>query len=243
MMVILLIVFLIISVAAVSSWLYRCKILVINQFPPCKWKVLEYKNVTKDDEYINTTEYINILNELNIFYFLSFGSELAAFRDGSKKKGDHDVDMHIPIWKNYKIFHCNNYEKLNNTLFNNKNVHLYENYTVCGKNRKYYIDVLKNYLLKQWGKYNVKINAFSLSMHVYLHYNPHSYPLHYDFWIFMSNEYVYRDLNLCIVSFQSTKAIVSSNPHPHLQLLYGNYLIPSSRQASDGYSIHSPNKP
>lgn len=228
-MVILLIVFLIISVAAVSSWLYRCKILVINQFPPCKWKVLEYKNVNKDDEYINTTEYINILNELNIFYFLSFGSELAAFRDGSKKKGDHDVDMHIPIWKNYKIFHCNNYEKLNNTLFNNKNVHLYENYTVCGKNRKYYIDVLKNYLLKQWGKYNVKINAFSLSMHV--------------FWIFMSNEYVYRDLNLCVVSFQSTKAIVSSNPHPHLQLLYGNYLIPSNRQASDGYSIHSPNKP
>lgn len=30
-----------------------------------------------DEEYVNTTKYINILNELNIFYYLAFGSELA----------------------------------------------------------------------------------------------------------------------------------------------------------------------
>lgn len=97
-----------------------------------------------DEEYVNTTKYINILNELNIFYYLAFGSELADYRNGNKRKDDHDIDSNITVRKNYY--------KLQNTL-----------------------------------------------------------------------------------------AIVPSDPHPHLQLLYGNYLVPSYRQSSEGYNIHSPN--
>lgn len=97
-----------------------------------------------DEEYVNTTKYINILNELNIFYYLAFGSELADYRNGNKRKDDHDIDLNITVRKNYY--------KLQNTL-----------------------------------------------------------------------------------------AIVPSDPHPHLQLLYGNYLVPSYRQSSEGYNIHSPN--
>lgn len=213
---------------------------ILNKFKTCKWKVIQPRNMSIDEEYVNTTKYINILNELNIFYYLAFGSELAAYRDGNKRKDDHDIDVNIPVWKNYNIFHCNYYEKLNDSLFYNKNVHLYENYTVCGKNRKYYIDIMEQYLLNQWKKYEVKINTNPLSMHVYLYYNPTSFPLHYDFSICLSNEYVYRDLNLCVSHFQNTLAIVPSDPHPHLQLLYGNYLVPSYRQSSEGYNIHSP---
>lgn len=207
----------------------------------CKWNVLQPQNISIDKEYTNTTKYINILNELKIFYYLSFGSELAAFRDGCKKKNDHDVDINIPVWRNYKIFHCNYYDKLNDSMFYNKNVHLCDNYTICGKNRRNYINIMKKYIMKKWKKYNILVNTFPLSMHVYLNYNPTSFPLHYDFWICMANEYVYRDLNLCITHFQNTLAIVPSNPHPHLQLLYGNYLIRNKRIASEGYTIPSPN--
>lgn len=214
---------------------------ILNKFRSCNWKVLQPKNVSIDEEYVNTTKYINILNELNVFYYLSFGSELAAYRDGSKKKDDHDIDLNIPVWKNYNIFHCNYYDKLNDSLFYNKNVHLYENYTICGKKRKYYINLMEKYLLKKWKKYQVKINTNPLSLHVYLYYNPNSFPLHYDFFICLSNEYVYRDLNLCVTHFQNTLAIAPSDPHPHLQLFYGNYLIPSGRQSSEGFAIHSPN--
>lgn len=212
----------------------------IRYISMCKWKALHPQNISVDKEYTNTTKYINILNKLNIFYYLSFGSELAAYRDGSKKKNDHDIDINIPVWKNYKIFRCNSYVMLNESIYHKRNVHLYENFTLCGKKRKDYINIMKNYLTKKWEKYNILINTFPLSLHVYLFYNPTSFPLHYDFWICMANEYVYRDLNLCITHFQNTLAIIPSNPHNHLQLLYGNYLIKSGKSASDGYPIYSP---
>lgn len=150
---------------------------------------------------------------------MSFGSELAAYRDGSRRKDDTDLDINIPVWKNYNIFHCNYYEELNYSLFSNKNVHLHENYTLCKYKRKYYISVMEKYLKNKWKMYNIKINKHRLSMHVYLYYNIISFPLHFDFFICMSNEFVYRDLKLCVTNFQNTLAIIPSNPHPHLQHL------------------------
>lgn len=232
--------FTIIIILFIYNILYS-NVSILHRYAKCKWKVLKPQNISNDEEYIMTTKYIDILNSLNIFYYLSFGSELAAFRDGSRRKDDSDVDINIPIWKNYNIFHCNHYNKLNDSLFYNKNVHLHENYTLCGKSRKYYISIMENYLISKWKKYKIKINKYQLSMHVYFNYNPTSFPLHLDFFICMSNEYVYRDLNLCITNFQNTLAVIHTNPHLHLRLLYGNYLIKSQRHASDGFVIHSPN--
>lgn len=214
---------------------------IINTFRKCKWNVLKPKNIIMDNEYINTTKYINILNNLNIYYYLSFGSELAAYRDGHKKKNDHDVDFNIPIWKNYDIFHCNKIVEINDTVFKNRNVHLNDRYTICGKNRTFYLMKFQEYIMIKWKKYNVKSDIKSLSIHVYLNYSPFSFPLHYDFWICLSNEYVYRTLDLCITPFQNTISIISSNPHLHLKLLYGNYSIVKNMAASSGIPIRSPN--
>lgn len=40
-----------------------------------------------------TRKYLYILNELNVLYYLSFGSELQAYRDGYKKRNDQDIDI------------------------------------------------------------------------------------------------------------------------------------------------------
>lgn len=85
------------------------------------------------------------MKKLNVIYFLGFGSELGALRNGGFIKNDHDVDVIVPIWLNYEIFKCKEY-----IFYYKRKCKIYANEKakICNKTKYEYMIIFRNYIRK-----------------------------------------------------------------------------------------------
>lgn len=165
-------------------------------------------------------KYISLLKDLNIIYFLGFGSELGALRNGGFIRNDHDVDIMIPVWLNYNIFHCREHiEYYSNKCYIYSNI----NSKICNKTKhdfmiilnKYIEDKLKKkiyYYCKLWGIYGYT-SCWTMQMNnIFL-----------DLWILIGNEYYYQNIEICLCHFSDCLTYCTSNPIVSVAKMYGKY--------------------
>lgn len=89
---------------------------------------------------------LDCVEKLNIEYFIGFGTELQAYRDGIIDYKDHDLDIMVPLWLNKPIFGRNEYKPVNPKKWNNTSIKLTDKYQICNNNFKYYQKMFENYI-------------------------------------------------------------------------------------------------
>lgn len=195
---------------------------IINSFyfkgiKNCKWKVYNENSYDKNRSALIKT-YINVLYKLKLIYFLGFGSELGALRNGGVVHRDHDVDVIIPVWLNYKIFHCNEYLD-----YYPHKCYIYSNINtkVCNKTKFEYMMILKNnlervlklkidYKCRFWTKYGYSSCWTLIQNNFFL-----------DLWILIGFEYYYQNFRICKCSFSNSLSYCTDNPIKFVAKMYG----------------------
>lgn len=160
---------------------------------------------------------IRFLNNLNVTYFLLWGSALGAVRNGGLIGKDSDVDVAIPVWLNPHIFGCTEYHPITNKDYDNKNVYMARNYRPCGHTRFYYHVLFKKYIRKH-SKDGGRISSLICigNTQVYL-----SERMYTDLWIILNNEYVYRDIQICKCKFCGVESYALEKSIIYSQIMYG----------------------
>lgn len=173
-------------------------------------------------------KYVDIINSLGIYYFISFGSQLGAVRNGGLIKNDVDIDIVLPISKNKNIFKCNEDITITNKYYENKLVLLENNTLLCNKSRIYYTKLLQKYLIRKFKKYGIiKTRLIAEVVAIYI-----SEELYLDIYPTIANEWVWRDYNICKCQFCDTTAYCHVNAYNLTKLLYGNeYFIPKNKKS------------
>lgn len=186
--------------------------------PFCKWKVLENNTFDKSKSKI-VRSYFNMLKKLNVVYFLGFGSELGALRNGGVIKNDHDVDVIIPIWLNYNIFKCNEYISYYPTKCK---IYSSIGTKVCNSTKHKYMIMFREYIHKKvkrniyyncriWGKYGYTSCWMMLEKGFFL-----------DIWIMIGNEYFYQQIDICKCNFSLSSSFCTENAIENSIKLYGD---------------------
>lgn len=183
----------------------------------CNWKVLKQNTYDKNKSKI-VRNYIYLLKKLKLNYFLGFGSELGALRNGGVIKYDHDMDVIIPIWLNYEIFKCKEY-----ISYYPHKCKIYSNIKtkVCNKTKYQYMMILREYiqkLLKRkvyykckfWGEYGY----FSCWM-------MKKYGFFLDIWIMIGYEYFYQNIKICKCLFSDFLSFCTENALEYSIKSYG----------------------
>lgn len=189
----------------------------------CKWNVF-YDNSYDTNRSNIIYNYIKFINKLDIVYYLGWGSELGALRNGGLIKNDHDVDIIIPVWLNYKIFKCNQHIE----FFPNKCKIITDIKTkICNKTKYEYMIIFKKYVesitkkrmyyeCKNWGKYGY-INCYMLKTDLFF----------LDIWIILGNELYDQNINICKCKFSSYSSYCTENALKNAKKLYGEkWFIP-----------------
>lgn len=196
----------------------------------CRWKIL-YTNTYDKNRSKIINYYFNLLNNLKIVYFLGFGSELGAIRNGGLIRRDHDIDIMIPIWLNYRIFMCNEYIYYFPTKCN---IYSQKEAKVCNKTKHDYMIIFRNYIeniirgkidynCRLWGKYGYT-SCWIL--------NKNNFFL--DLWILIGNEYIYHNIKLCKCKFSNFITNCDENSKKNVYKMYGeNWYIPIKRGSGE----------
>lgn len=139
-------------------------------------------------------------------------------RNGGVIENDHDVDVIVPIWLNYKIFKCRDY-----ILYYPNRCKIYSNITskVCNKTKYDYMIIFKNYVkksLKQDMYYNCKIWRYGYTSCWMMLNNG----FFLDVWILIGNEYFYHNIQICKCIFSNTITYCTENAIINAIKLYGD---------------------
>lgn len=110
----------------------------------CNWKIIREGRHDVNKNY-NIKLFINLLKQLKIYYYIGFGTELGAVRDGGYIKGDNDFDIIIPISKNYWLFKCNEQAIFPPTKCW---IRSHPNAKICNKTKFLYLKILRDYIFK-----------------------------------------------------------------------------------------------
>lgn len=184
----------------------------------CNWKPYNKKSSSKRKLDV-CKERINILKQLNLKYFICFGSELGAVRENNIIKNDKDIDICAPIWMNQHIFNCKSLTYI--TIKNDINLYLDESFLLCNKSRNEYNIMLERYIRSRIQ--NITIRRLNVVLSIWYK------ELYLDFYVMMSNEYIYRKINICSCSLCEMNVNCLENSIENVINYYGkNYLIPSN---------------
>lgn len=206
----------------------------------CKWKVVYKDTYDRNKSYI-INKYFELLNKLDIVYFLGFGSELGALRNGGFIRNDHDVDVIIPIWLNYKIFKCNKYIE----YYPHKcQIVSDSNTKICKKTRYTYMTIFRNYIQRIMNNtiyFHCKyINRIGYSSCWIMK----SGKYFLDIWIFIGNEYFHDNFKICRCKFSNILSYCTVDAIKYAYRYYGeNWKIPVKSGSGDNkcYVILYPN--
>lgn len=191
--------------------------ILIERTSFCQWKVF-YSNTYDKNRSKIVKYYIDFLKKMKIVYFLGFGSELGAIRNGGLIWKDHDMDIIIPIWLNYRIFKCNKY------IFYYPakcNIYTQKEVKVCNKTKYDYMIILKEYIenivgekvdynCRLWGKYGYTSCWIFYKSNIFL-----------DLWILIGNEYIYQNINICKCKFSKYITYCAKNAIKNVYRMYG----------------------
>lgn len=220
-------------------------ILLFVQYSPknqlCKWKT-EYINTFDKKRSKIVKEYLKLLSILNIKYFLGFGSELGAVRNGGLIVNDHDLDIIIPIWMNYRIFRCKEYID----YFPQKcYIYSHRSVRVCNKTKQDFMMILKDYIENRTNK-NIYYRCRDWGMFGYTScWALRKHNIFIDFWILIGKEYFYQNFETCYCSFSNYISYCTNSSKENVKKMYGKkWKIPNKQGcgASACYTIAAPNK-
>lgn len=177
--------------------------------------------------------YIKLLNKLKVVYFLGFGSELGALRNGGIIENDHDIDIIIPVWLNYEIFKCNEYIEF---YSNECKIISDSKAKICNRTKHSYMILFRNYIVKELKKdiyykciYINKVGYTSCWMLKYDNY-------FIDVWIFIGNEYFYRNIKICRCKFSNIISFCTVNALDYIYKNYGNKWKIPIKQGNGDYN-------
>lgn len=188
-----------------------------NKIKNCTWNNLPhlYEYSTKYIEYYDYI--IKILEKLNVIYYIQYGSLLGAIRNGGLIPNDHDMDLAIPIWKNYHIFLCKEYVNINCQKYNMNNCFLYNKYKLCGHNRTFYVNVFKKYMMKYISGYSIHTIKRSVVIT--------NSRIRIDLTIYFGNEGSNNNINLCKTTFSGINVVAIESAFVYSYLDYGKYFL------------------
>lgn len=156
----------------------------INNIKICKWKSFSstYDTTRKKE----CQKYIQLVNNLNIFYFIGFGSLLGAVRNEGIIKNDTDIDIINPISKNCNLFKCNKKITITDSSLDGRYVLLTNDSLLCNKSRSFYIKVLVDYVMRNSTHKIIKsrITEITAALHIIE-------DLYNDFYPIIANEWIY----------------------------------------------------
>lgn len=213
----------------------------INPYKPlnvsrCNWR--RGRNFTLTYDYSKKNECKKIIkyaNALNLTYFLSFGSELQAYRNNGYDKGDHDIDIIVPIYLNPHLFNCSDFIPINRNKYKFNSVLFDHAYRLCGRRRRHYFKRFIRYVDKTLGYYKKEIWSYSVQLYV------NSKMPFLDVWLIMSNEYVYDKLEFCKCEFCGVETYCMKNALKNIIKNYGkDFMTPISVSSDQSYIIPSP---
>lgn len=213
-----------------SSFLFLIIILLMHfnvyNIKLCKWKPF---SVSYDTSRKNICKkYINVLNDMKIFYFIGFGSLLGAVRNEGLIKMDKDIDIIVPISNNYNIFQCNRVINITNTEYDSKYVLLTNDSLLCNRNRLYYSKLLLNYTKGKFKKMKIiKTRITEYTVAIWIANN-----LYIDYYPIIANEWLYRSYNLCRCKFCGLYTYCLSNAYNIVKIIYGEDFITPKRRKS-----------
>lgn len=160
---------------------------------------------------------LKIISNLNIIYYVQYGSSLGAVRNGGLIPNDHDMDLAIPVWKNYHVFKCSYYVSINCKKYNMTNCFLYNGFKICGKNRTQYVNIFKTFLEKYIHGYKI----YSIKRSVVIK----SDKIKIDMTIYIGNEGNTHDVNICSSTFSGIKILATENAFYYSYLDYGKSFL------------------
>lgn len=203
----------------------------------CGWKSINHRKLN-DSIKKSCDILLDGVKNLNVAYFIGFGTELQAYRDGFLNYMDHDIDIMVPIWLNQHIFGCNEYKSVNQTKWNNTSIKISDKYKICNNSFSYYQKMFHRYIR------SLKIKDFR---HV-LRYPPNIqihmdgvYGKYYlDTWLMISNEWTYRDIDICECEFCGRSVKCLQNPLKSILINYGrDWMITKSKPGVEALYIDS----
>lgn len=193
----------------------------------CNW-FNKYKKDNYDaNKTVTINKYIRILKQLNVNFFLGFGSELGSYRNNGIIKNDHDVDVLIPTWMNFNIFKCNIYIEYKPSKCK---IYTTPKYRLCNKTRFDLLMIFKEYVEKRlnkridyrcrkWGRFGYTSCWMLSENKIFL-----------DVWVIIGTEYVYSDIKICKCIFSTNIVNCNENSLYNIIKLYGkDYNIPNKK--------------
>lgn len=203
----------------------------------CPWHIVNQKRVNKSTKGM-CYKLIDGIEKMNINYFIGFGTLLQAYRDGDIDYKDHDLDIMIPIWLNRHIFGCNEYKPVNSKKYNNVSVKLTNNYQLCNKNFSYYQRTFEQYVRSLKIKEVKFVVRYTRNTCVYLAGLIDK--IYIDTWLMISNEFAYRDIDICDCELCGRMVKCLRNPIPSILIDYGyDWMIPKSKASAASILIDS----
>lgn len=207
------------------------------KYPWCSWCNGVYRYDYDHSRRSSCVQLIKILNQLDMTYFLAFGTGIGQVRNGGIVPEDNDIDIVVPIWLNDHIFHCSIYKPINMSHYGWESVIMSQNYTLCGHKRQYYHRILLRRLRYKLNLPLITHMLESFTSNIHLNIFPE---LLIDFWPFLTNEYTFRTIEPCWCTYCGEKALSTETMPSDLQKLYGNYDEPAHVKPDWGREIESP---
>lgn len=194
----------------------------------CHWNnnkkyLLSYRN---DNYKVKIVK--EILNKLKVVYYLIEGSLLGCYRNGGFIHGDNDFDIAIPVWLNYKIFHCDEKITVDILKYGYSCLKFPCYYKVCNRTRKYYHHIFYEYA-KPYLK-NIKHNFQPNTSVIGLLFRGFTV----DLWINIGDESCYRDIKICSCIYSGVYMNAIENALPTLIAKYGvDFYKPISKRSTN----------
>lgn len=203
----------------------------------CPWHSVNHKKINKSTK-IACDKLIDGIEKLKITYFIAFGSLLEAYRDGFLNYKDHDIDIMVPIWQNKHIFGCSEYKPVNPKKYNNVSIKLTNKFKICNNNFSYYHNKFEKYIRSLKIKEVRFVVKYTRNTIIYLDGLIYKYEL--DTWLMISNEWAYRDINICECEFCGRMVKCLKNPLKSILIDYGSdWMIPKSKPGAAPLYIDS----
>lgn len=203
----------------------------------CPWKSINQRKLN-DSTKKSCDILLDGVENLKVTYFIGFGTELQAYRDGYLNYKDHDIDIMVPIWLNQHIFGCNEYKSVNPKKWNNTSIKITDNYKVCNNSFSYYQRKFQKYIK------SLKIKDFKHVLryprNIQIHLSPLYGKYYLDTWLMISNEWTYRDIDFCECKFCGRNVKCLKNPIKSILINYGrDWMITKSKPGVEPIYINS----
>lgn len=203
----------------------------------CYWSYRNFKRKYDLSSRNQCAKLMNIANSLNITYFLGMGSELQAYRNGGIIKGDHDIDIILPIWLNQHIFDCSVYIPINRQKYKKNSVVFDHSYEQCGRRKRHYHHRFVRYLNQLNGLSPFTVKLCRDTTQIWFN---NTQPF-LDFWMFLSNEFVYDNISICKCEFCGVQTYCMKDAVKYITKNYGaDFMTPKKIPNDPPYTIPKP---